>query len=326
MVDFFNDPLVGESTDPDRFSNEDLMEREASYGRSGFALQFMLDTSLSDANRYPLKLSDLIVMSISSELGPEKVVHACSPELVINDLPNVGFGGDRFYRPMYVSKEAFSPFQGTVMAIDPSGRGKDETGYAVVKMLHATQYVVGWGGLAGGYSPDTLKALAVIAKTHGVNQVIVESNFGDGMFTSLFQPVLSKVHRAGIEEIRHSTQKEKRIIDTLEPVLNQHRLVIDPRIIREDHESTLQMPSEVACKYQGLYQLTRITRDRGSLSHDDRLDALAMAVAYWVEHMAKDQDKAVQESRDDLMKTELEGFISEVFGRGSREEKTWLNC
>lgn len=32
------------------------------------------------------------------------------------------------------------------------------------------------------------------------------------------------------------------------------------------------------------YQMTRITKERGALKHDDRLDALAMAVAYWVEH------------------------------------------
>ncbi|NBT53214.1 MAG: hypothetical protein EBT12_16995, partial [Marivivens sp.] len=38
-------------TDPDRFDNEDLIEREASMGRSNFMLQFMLDTTLSDAGR-----------------------------------------------------------------------------------------------------------------------------------------------------------------------------------------------------------------------------------------------------------------------------------
>jgi hypothetical protein len=36
-------------TDPDRFSDDDLLEREAAMGRSNFMLQFMLDTSLSDA-------------------------------------------------------------------------------------------------------------------------------------------------------------------------------------------------------------------------------------------------------------------------------------
>ena len=55
------DGKEGDPTDPDRFNEIDLMERLSSYGRSGFNLQFMLDTSLSDANKYPLKLNDLII-------------------------------------------------------------------------------------------------------------------------------------------------------------------------------------------------------------------------------------------------------------------------
>ena len=65
-----NDLLVGEPTDPARFSDFDLLEREASYGRSGFALQFMLDTRLSDAERYPLKVSDLISDGYTHSGGP----------------------------------------------------------------------------------------------------------------------------------------------------------------------------------------------------------------------------------------------------------------
>ena len=69
-----NDPnLVGQPTDANRFSEFDLLEREASYGRSCFALQFMLDTRLSDALRYPLKLSDLIVMDIPTQEAPERL-------------------------------------------------------------------------------------------------------------------------------------------------------------------------------------------------------------------------------------------------------------
>lgn len=320
-----NHKLVGHTTDPDRFTDMDLAEREASYGRSGFALQFMLDTSLSDANRYPLKLADLVVMSVAQDMAPEKVVHVASPEMVWNDLPNVGFGGDRLYRPMFVSKDQFAPYQGAVLAIDPSGRGKDETGYAVVKMLHSTLYVTAWGGLLGGYSPETLRALALIAKTNKVNHVLIESNFGDGMFTSLFGPHLAQAYPCGIEEIRHSTQKEKRIIDTLEPVMNQHRLVIDRKLVEEDYRSTQGLSVEAAQKYQGLYQLTRITKDRGSLTHDDRLDALSMAVGYWVEQMAKDQDMAVADHRRELLDKELKEFLESATGRlGAVQEATWL--
>ena len=55
--------LTWTPTDPDRFDSSDLLEREASMGRSNFMLQFMLDTSLSDAEKFPLKMADLIVTS-----------------------------------------------------------------------------------------------------------------------------------------------------------------------------------------------------------------------------------------------------------------------
>ena len=93
--------LEGKSTDPERFTDEDLAEREASYGRSGFAMQFMLDTRLSDMDKYPLKLSDLVIMSLNPEKAPEKVIWASSPDLKIEDVPCVGLNGDAYYRPMH---------------------------------------------------------------------------------------------------------------------------------------------------------------------------------------------------------------------------------
>ena len=58
-------------TDPDRFSEEDLIEREASMGRSNYMLQFQLDTSLSDAEKFPLKMADLIVTSVNPTEAPD---------------------------------------------------------------------------------------------------------------------------------------------------------------------------------------------------------------------------------------------------------------
>ena len=124
-----DDTIVGEPTDPNRFSDFDLLEREASYGRSGFALQFMLDTRLSDAERYPLKVSDLIIMDIPTQEAPEKVSWSSDSQYIVEELPNVAFNGDHYHRPMFISAE-FVEYTGSVMSIDPSGRGKDETGYA----------------------------------------------------------------------------------------------------------------------------------------------------------------------------------------------------
>lgn len=312
-----NGASSGEPTDPDRFNHTDLLEREASYGRSGFALQFQLDTSISDANRYPLKLSDFIVMDIDKELVPCKAVWGSDPKKICDDLPNVGLTGDHWYRPIFMSEE-FSSFTGSVLSIDPSGRGSDETGYAVVKMLNGQLFLTDFGGFLGGYETSTLTKLAKIARDQEVNYVLVESNFGDGMFQALLKPILAKYYSVTIEEIKSNIQKEKRIIDTLEPVLNQHRLIIDPKLIRKDFDSTPDV------RYQLFYQLTRITKDRGALVHDDRLDALSMAVAYWVEQMARDVDLALQEHKDEKMEAELERFMENAIGYKGKGN-TWLD-
>ncbi|GGX91253.1 hypothetical protein GCM10007160_18440 [Litchfieldella qijiaojingensis] len=306
--------------DPQRFGDEDLNEREASYGRSGFALQFMLDTSLSDAEKFPLKLSDLICMPLDPERAPVKLAWSSGPEYVIGDAPNVGMAGDKFYRPMWKSND-MAEYTGSFMFIDPSGRGQDETSYAVVKMLHGWLFVMDVGGFKGGYEEATLKGLATIAAKHKVNEVWSEPNFGDGMFNELFKPWLRRIHPCTLEEGPRATQqKERRIIDTLEPVMNQHRLVIDERLIKKDYE-TASNP-----RYSLFYQMTRLTHDKGALAHDDRLDALAGAVAYWVEQMAQDADKSAQDHYDQLLNMELEKFKENILGSSLGEnEQTWVH-
>lgn len=313
---------VGTPIDPQRFNNEDLMEREASYGRTGFALQFMLDATLSDQNRYPLKLSDLLVMNISGEEGPEKVVWAPDRDRVVNDVPCVGLAGDRYYSPFEVS-HSWHKFTGSVLAIDPSGRGADETAYAVVKMLNGYLFVTDAGGIEGGYDDKALQRLSVIAREQKVNLVLVESNFGDGMFTALLKPVMAKVHKVSIEEVRHSTQKERRIIDTLEPVMNQHRLIINRKVIEQDYDSTRHLSPEKALRYQLFYQMSRINRSKGALAHDDRLDVLAMGVNYWTEQMAQDAERQMKARKVELLDRELENFMHSV--RGSKPKgSTWF--
>ena len=316
--------VVGDPTDPLRFDAEDLLERELSYGKSGFALQFQLDTSLSDADKYPLKLSDLIVMGVDSDKAPEKPVWTRDPRNKLSELPNVGLPGDFFYSPETKLGDWVS-YSGSVLSIDPSGRGKDETGYAVVKMLNGYLYVTECGGLRGGYKSENLEALSVIAKRNEVNLILIESNFGDGMFMELLKPVLRKVHNVTMEEIRSSVQKEKRIIDTLEPVMNQHRLVIDPKVIEKDYKTVQDYPVETQVRYMLFHQMTRITKDKGALIHDDRLDALQMAVQYWVDYMAADAEIEIRTRKDELLDLELEKFIGGIMGTKNKPSvSTWM--
>ena len=311
---------VMEPTDPLRFDDDDLIERELSYGRSGFSLQFMLDTSLSDLNKYPLKLSDLIVAEIDNEKAPERVIKSRDEAV---DVPNLGLRGDKLWMAENIGD--WLEYSGSVMAIDPSGRGKDETSYCIIKMLNGFLWVADIGGIQeGGYEESTLEKLAYLAKTHKVNEVIVEANFGDGMFNRLFEPYLTNIYPVTLTEVKHHTQKEKRIIDTLEPVMNQHKLVISRDALIKDWDSVSAYPPEKAPQYTLMYQLTRMTNARGAVRHDDRVDVLAIGVNYWVEQMASDAIEIMQNRREELLDMELEKFVNGVLGNKGKSYNTWV--
>ena len=323
IVERITDESVGTTTEPTRFSDMDLEERKMSYGRTGYALQFMLNPRLSDADRYPLKINDLIITDVDVDLAPEKIMWSSDRDNENRDLPNVGLGGDRYHKPFKVIGDLV-PYTGSVLSIDPSGRGKDETGFAVVKMLNGQLFVPQAGGLKGGYDEQTLKQLVNIAKDNKVNKIVIESNFGDGMFQELLKPLLFTSYPCSVEEVRHNKQKELRIIDTLEPVLNQHKLIIDPSVIQHDYKSAQGYPIEHQAKYMLFYQLSRITKDKGSLIHDDRLDALSIAIAYWVEQMNQVVDDNISLRKQELLEDELTKFTDSFYKKSLKGPRAML--
>jgi hypothetical protein len=304
--------LIGKPTDPRRFSELDLLERETSYGRSAFALQFQLDTTLSDLERFPLRLSDLMVLEVSDH-APEKLVWSSGAEYRIADLPAVGFSGDYYHRPAYIHGD-WLEFQGCVMFIDPSGRGQDETAYAIVAHLNGNLYVLEVGAYKDGYTDEVLEGIAQAAKRRKVNLIILEDTFGQGMLENLLKPHLQLHHPCSIETSRSNMQKERRIISAMEPVLNQHRLIINRSVVEADSKGREDEAIEKRLAYQLFHQLTHITVDKGCLQHDDRLDALAGAIQYWNESLAIDEDRAIKERRAELWDLELDAFMGNIDG------------
>ena len=294
------DKYAGKPTEPSRFNEEEIEKRRLSYGKAGFALQFMLNTSLSDYDKYPLKVSDFIVEELDNNETSRKWVWGSSPTLRINDVPCVALRGDYFYMPFSRSSETMA-YTGTVMSIDGSGRGSDLTAYAVVKFINGYLCIMDVGGYTEGYEDTTLNALANKAKFWNVNDVVVEANFGDGMLTKLLTPVFNRIYPCGIQEVKHSKQKELRIIDTLEPLLMQHRLILNKSVITQDYRRY-----EVNPLHSLIYQLTRVSKERNSLAHDDLLDALAIACHYWLEAMDVDSNKVEVE--------EFYSFLDKQFG------------
>lgn len=310
-----------EPVDPKRFNDQDLREREIEYAAAGFSLQFMLDTTPSDAEKHPLKLRDLMVMDLDEEMANVKLAWGADRNLMLQDLVAGGFSGDRYYAPAWRSPE-MAPYSGTVMAIDPSGHGTDETAYAIVRVLHSTLYLVASGGYRDGFAEETLRGLAAKAARHRVNYVICEENYGGGMFNKLLLPHLTKV-KAGrlLDKDEYDGwsrgQKEIRILDTLEPLVKSHRLVVDRRVIEEDRRV-----QEDSTRYSLIQQYTRLQRIKGALPHDDRIEAVAMACQFWVDKMSQDRDKAVESHREAALTAELTRYLDHVFNLGDGSSST----
>lgn len=319
-----NPEIVGTPTDPDRFKKHDLEARKLSLGASTFRLQFMLDTTLSDANRYPLKVSDIIITDLEKDGAKERYIWSKNPNNELHSLPSVGLKGDKYYNS---SEELGSHIQYTqkMLIIDPSGSGGDETAYVIIAHRDGYIFLLKCGACASGYGDDTLSELARLAKDFKVNLIKAEKNFGDGMFSRLLSPKLQDIgYPCRIEEVWNNTQKELRIIDTIEPILNQHRLVVCRSVVEDDYNKTQEKYKTTAStgiEYMLFYQLTHITKDRNSLKHDDRLDALAIGIAHFSEYMAIDakrkQDERYQEERRKIFEDRMKNIKGGV-GKKSR--------
>ena len=303
--DIDNGALPWDVTDPDRFDDDDLIEREAAMGRSNFMLQFMLDTSLSDAEKFPLKMADLVVTSVNPTTAPESVVWCSDPQNIIKDAPTVGLPGDYFYSPMQLQGD-WGPYTETICSVDPSGRGSDETTAAFISQRNGFLYLHEMYASKDGYSDRTLLDILRRCKKYNVTKLVVETNFGDGIVCELFRKHLQQTKQnIDVEEVRANVRKEDRIIDALEPILNQHRLVVDRSVIDWDYSSNKDEAPELRLLYMLFYQMSRMCREKGAVKHDDRLDALAQGVKYYTDAMGISAQEAIntrkREDWDDLM-------------------------
>lgn len=272
---------TGAPTQPERFPDEVLYERQAKIGPRLFALHYKLDTSLADAEKYPLRLADLVVLDLSPDLCPEKIVWANS--VPMRRVPSFGMAGDVIYEPMWVS-EKFVPYTQTAMFVDPAGRGTDETAVCVASFANGYIFVHELMGLEGGYDKAVLMKIAKIAYEYGLNMIRVESNWGDAMFCQLLRPVVAEIcGQVAIEEYRVSGSKEARMISVLEPIMASHRLCFNTKAIKQEETQK---------------QITRLHEGRGALKHDDRVDVLSAAVSYWEDNLGVNIDNVIAKNKE----------------------------
>ena len=294
----------GQPIDPVLLDERKLQAKELDQGTSYFQLQHMLNTRLVDALRYPLKADQLVVMQVQRVM-PMQIVRGFGGA-TLRDL-RVHSHGFKMQTPHDLSKET-ATLQGVMAYIDPAGGGAnaDETAYAITGFLNGNIFLLDCGGLPGGYGESVMKELAERIALWKPNVVQIEKNMGFGAFREVFLPVLRRVHECAIEDDYVTGQKEKRIIATLEPVINAGRLIVNEAVPIRDAEDCSRYEPSKRLTYSLFFQLAKITKDTNSLVHDDRLDAVEGAVRYWQKLLAQDQAKTVEAQRARELKARLD--------------------
>jgi hypothetical protein len=211
---------------------------------------------------------------------------------MIKTLNPVGLPGDRFYGPMFID-EGMCDYSETIVSVDPSGRGSDETVAVVASQANGYVFIRDMRAYRDGYSDETLSDIVRLGKKYKASRLLVESNFGDGMICELFnRHIQQQQANFSTEEVRATVRKEERIIDTLEPVMNQHKLIIDPKVWEYDYASNPDAPPEKRLEYMLGYQMSRMCREKGAVKHDDRIDCTSQAVQWFIDSLAQSAHKS----------------------------------
>lgn len=283
------DGTLGQSTDTGRYSDEDLIEKELDFGPEGFQLQYMLDTTLSDMMRTRIKLSDMMVYSGSLDSTPETFSYIADRRYLYQH-EHEGILGQQMYSPAFYG-EMHLPFQHKVLVVDPAGCGGDEISYAAGGAGNSYIHLFSVGGYQGGVSTENIDKLIDLCIEMDIPDMVVESNMGHGTVSMLILNRLRERRIAGIgvRDINNTTQKERRIIDTISPITRRHRLVVHERAIQDDIQACMTYSRDRRWLYSAFAQLAGITYDRGSLAKDDRADAVAMLVAVLNGHLVEDE-------------------------------------
>jgi len=320
----------GQPTDPNHISEVILQDKELDYGEEGFNLQYMLDTTLSDALRTKIKLSDMVVLGVGSENAPESVQWSCDPSKGYKEL-NPAISSFRMYWGAGAS-EKYVPYEHKVMCIDPAGDGGDELAYAAGAATNSYIYLLSVGGYKGGLSEQNMNRIIAKMVQLDIKDLQIEKNMGHGAVTNLFKAQLDKLRLwcsisstdesflsflamvqltpqtlamklsgFGVNDYHVTGQKEKRIIDTISPVTRRHKLVVSAEAIAEDWEMCQQHTQDKRVFYSAFYQLGNITYDRQSLVKDDRADAVQAVVERLQGFLAKDEHKVAVEREQAAM-------------------------
>jgi hypothetical protein len=315
-----NPHLAGTSVEPGRFTEVDILKRRREWGLTEFERQFKMFTDAGAGRGNPLKLRDFPVMELTCPgphtphmLLPAELDYMALPQHLVKDISVDAMTGDSLiYAPARV--DILLKPEEVVCYVDPSGEGDDETTWTIGAGLQGRVFVLFQGASTDGHTKEVLDKIAADCKRWRVTTVKVESNFGQGMFGELLAPAFADIHwEVAIEEERQGkVSKEKRIVETLEPAATDHRIVLAADLLRRDFEVTYEHVEQAKRRYHRLtYQLTRITKQKGALKFDDRVDGLSGLAAHFIGVLLRQLKKHHDEARLKAIDQEAEAMIAE---------------
>lgn len=300
-----------------RMGRDVVLERMAE-GPVEFCRQQMLVSDAEDLE-YPLRLADLIVpdFNIDRDNAPVWIKWGRTTNNGVStawNLDTCGMSGDLLYRQIGYS-DTVAPYQKTVMCVDPSGRGSDQTAWAAVSYLGGYLWVKGVRGDGhqdgrAGDSPEIMRQIAEDARAWGATDIIVEQQFGGDSFAQLLEIEVGKLKlepgeskafpggwKAGVFVKPSRAAKESKIIKALSRVMSAHRLVIGSEWI--------SLTPGLDSAYELQYQCTNITEQSDCLVHDDKIEVLAGCVEEFAEDLRMSPEMMEQKLADDELDRQL---------------------
>lgn len=300
----------GAPTDPERYGDQALIEKELDQGPEGFQLQYMLDTSLSDAARQQLVLSNLIVANFNWRSVPELVPYRADPAMLVPLHANFPVSQTKMYYAA-AAQCNYAPLVDRMMYIDPAGGGADEMGVAISGALGPYIHLLRVLGLKGGFAKSNIKKILDLIEEYEIKIVRVESNMGHGLFEANLQGEFEKAIQGDAEnpprrwfkEVaitgEYSTgQKERRIIDSMVSAMQRHKIIVHQEVFQDDIDCGAQHALDKRSLYSMFSQMSNITTDHKSLAHDDRLEAAAGAIRFHKNRLLEDDEDAARRRQE----------------------------
>lgn len=306
----------GAQTDPARYTEQKQLANEMDYQQAGFQLQFMLDTSLSDALKQTLRLGDLIMFHGSPQSAPE-IIHWSNNPRHLAELPqDFPLARAQLYLAADFS-DTYVAFTNTRAFLDPAGGGTDESVVIATASIGPYIHVLGMHCYHGGQTEENVKAAVEWMAEMGVNDVTIEDNMGHGAVTNMFRGEINRQGlKIGCTGIYSSGQKEVRILNRLNPIMQRHRVVMHWSVLETDLRLCRGMANG-GREYSLFYQMQNLTMQKDSIPHDDRVETLSAAVFLHAEVLAQDEGQEAEKRKQAVSRE----FLANPMGYDDRKWK-----